>query len=107
VRGREGERESVEYRWNQNWQGKANYSETTLSHVALSTKNLTFTVLGLNPILRDEKPVINLFGYVTNKMTLNEISATRVENSTLQAQHSHYQVPCFLPYSFLDLPLTE
>jgi hypothetical protein len=44
----------------------ASYSERTLSII-----NATLTVLGLNPILRDEKPMINLFSCGTNKMALN------------------------------------
>jgi hypothetical protein len=48
----------------------------------LSIKNPTLTALALNPILRDEKAVIDRFSCGTNKMALNEISATLVESST-------------------------
>jgi hypothetical protein len=42
--------------WNDTGEGKSKYSEETLTVVTSSTTNLTLTDLGLNPVLRVERP---------------------------------------------------
>jgi hypothetical protein len=52
-------------RWNENWQGKPEYSEKTCHTDPLSTTNPTWLDLGSNPANRCGKPVPNRLSYGT------------------------------------------
>jgi hypothetical protein len=52
-------------RWNENWQGKPQYSEKTFPSATLSTTNPTWPDLGSNPGRRGGKPATNRLSYGT------------------------------------------
>jgi hypothetical protein len=52
-------------RWNENWQGKPKYSETTYPSATLSTTNPTWLDLGSNPGRRSGKLATNPLSYGT------------------------------------------
>jgi hypothetical protein len=49
--------------WNEDWQGKPKYSETTCPSAILSTTNPTIIDPGLNPGRRGGKPATNRLSY--------------------------------------------
>jgi hypothetical protein len=69
--------ERIEHSWDKNWQGKPKYSEKTCPTATLSTINLTWAVLGLNPGLCCEKPSAILLIYDTFSCA-NEISSSEI-----------------------------
>jgi hypothetical protein len=52
-------------RWNENWQGKPNYSEKTCPSATWSTTNPTWPELGSNPGRRGGKSATNRLSYGT------------------------------------------
>jgi hypothetical protein len=57
--------------WNENWQGKPNYSEETSPNAILSTTNPIWLDLGSNPGRRGGNPTINSLSFGMATYTVN------------------------------------